>query len=180
MLTASDSENDLPVFFFPRLASKQDSHGFLYAWYSMKQFLPDAAVKKIILDYAHDAMPYYQYCIKHGITPFIGMNNKQGHPPFYKEDFTINSNGGLVCSQGHTMRRDGTEKAKGRTKFKCPKISFSGGKTVCISESPCSDAIYGRIVHLVMKVMIRRSVTKNGKWNLIPELLQSVVTNVRK
>ncbi len=26
------------------------------------------------------------------------------------------------------MRRDGTESAKGRTKFKCPKISFAGGK----------------------------------------------------
>ena len=42
MLTASDSENDLPVFPFLGPASRHDSHGFLYAWYSMKQFLPPA------------------------------------------------------------------------------------------------------------------------------------------
>lgn len=49
------------------------------------------------------------------------------------------------------MRRDGTESAKGRTKFKCPKISFSGGNVTCTCENPCSDAKYGRTVHLVMK-----------------------------
>lgn len=151
MLTASDSENDLPVFPFLGPASRHDSHGFLYAWYSMKQFLPDVVVKKIILDSAHDAMPYYQYCMEHGITPFIDLNSSRGRPPVYKEDFTINSDGVPVCPQGYTMRRDGTEKAKGRTKFKCPKISFDGGKPVCTCESPCSDAKYGRTVHLVMK-----------------------------
>lgn len=46
--------------------------------------------------------------------------------------------------------RDGTESAKGRTKFKCPKISFAGGKPTCICENPCSDAKYGKTVHLVM------------------------------
>ena len=117
----------------------------------MKQFLPDAAVKKIILDSAHDAMPYYVYCMEHGITPFIDLNSKRGRPPVYKDDFTINPDGIPVCPQGHTMRRDGTEKSKGRTKFKCPKISFAGGNPVCTCASPCSDAKYGRTVHLVMK-----------------------------
>lgn len=107
--------------------------------------------KRIILDSAHDAMPYYQYCMEHGITPFIDLNSSRGRPPVYKEDFTINSDGVPVCPQGYTMRRDGTEKAKGRTKFKYPKISFDGGKPVCTCESPCSDAKYGRTVHLVMK-----------------------------
>ncbi len=36
------------------------------------------------------------------------------------------------------------------TKFKCPKISFAGGKPSCTCENPCSDAKYGRTVHLVM------------------------------
>ena len=64
MLTASDSENDLPVFPFLSPASRHDSHGFLYNWFSMKQMLPEAVVKKLLLDYAHDAMPYYDYCKK--------------------------------------------------------------------------------------------------------------------
>lgn len=47
-------------------------------------------------------MPYYQYCHKEGITPFIGLNGK-------------------------------------------------GGRIQCNCGSPCSDAKYGRTVHLVMK-----------------------------
>lgn len=150
MLTASDSTNDLPVFPFLNPASRHDSLGFLYAWFSMKQFLPDAVVHKLLLDSAHDAMPYYEYCREHDIVPFIDLNDKCGRPPVYKDDFTINSNGVPVCREGHTMRRDGTESAKGRTKFKCPKISFAGGEVTCTCENPCSDAKYGRTVHLVL------------------------------
>ena len=83
MLTASDSENDLPVFPFLNPASRHDSHGFLYNWFSLKQMLPDAVVKKLILDSAHDAMPYYDYCKANGITPFIDLNWKCGRPPVY-------------------------------------------------------------------------------------------------
>jgi hypothetical protein len=76
MLTASDSANDLPVFPFLGPASRHDSHGFLYNWFSMKLFLPEANVTKLILDSAHDAMPYYDYCKANGITPFIDLNWK--------------------------------------------------------------------------------------------------------
>ena len=44
MLIASDSENDLPVFPFLGPAFRHDSIGFLYNWFSMKQFLPEALV----------------------------------------------------------------------------------------------------------------------------------------
>ncbi len=64
MLTASDSENDLPVFPFLSPASRHDSHVFLYNWFSMKKMLPEANVTKLLLDSAHDAMPYYDYCKK--------------------------------------------------------------------------------------------------------------------
>ena len=150
MLTAPDSENDLPVFPFLSPASRHDSFGFLYNWYSMMQFLPEANVDKLLLDSAHDAMAYYEYCRDNGITPFIDLNGKGGRPPVYKDDFTINDDGVPICREGHTMRRDGTESIKGRTKFKCPKISFAGGSPLCTCENPCSDAKYGRTVHLVM------------------------------
>lgn len=151
MLTASDSENDLPVFPFLGPASRHDSIGFLYCWFSMKKFLPEAKVRKLLLDSAHDAMPYYEYCRDHGIVPFIDLNADRGRPPIYKGDFTINNDGVPVCREGHAMRRDGTESAKGRTKFKCPKISFASGRITCTCENPCSTAKYGRTVHLVMK-----------------------------
>ena len=43
------------------------------------------------------------------------------------------------------------EVAKGRMKFKCPKISYAGGGISCTCEKPCSNAKYGRTVHLVLK-----------------------------
>lgn len=70
MLTASDSVNDLPVFPFLSPASRHDPHVFLYNWFSMKQMLPEAVVKKLILDSAHDAMPYYEYCKANSDYPF--------------------------------------------------------------------------------------------------------------
>ena len=112
MLTASDSESDLPVF--PLLGPA-----------------------------------YYKYCRDHGIQPFIDLNDKCGRPPVYKDDFTIGNDGVPICKEGFRMRRDGTETSKGRTKFKCPKISFAGGSPACTCEHPCSDAAYGRTVHLV-------------------------------
>jgi hypothetical protein len=42
-------------------ASMHDSHGFLNTFFRMKSFLPDFHVEKLLLDSAHDAMPYYQY-----------------------------------------------------------------------------------------------------------------------
>lgn len=146
-----DSQSDLPVFPHFSCASKHDSHGFLHAFFRMKSFLPDYTVSKVLLDSAHDAMPYYQYFKRENITPFIDLNGKGGRPPVYKNDFTIDKDGVPICPSGCRMRRDGVEVAKGRMKFKCPKISHKNGCTSCTCETPCSDAKYGRTVHLVMK-----------------------------
>lgn len=150
MLTASDSENDLPVFSFLSPASRHDSHGILYNWFSMKQMLPNAVVKKLILDSAHDAMPYYDYCKTTGITPFIDLNWKCGRPPIYKDDISINSDGIPLCPSGHAMKHAAVEPKKGRVKYRCSKISYKGGSPDCTCDNPCSDAKYGRNVHLVL------------------------------
>lgn len=68
-----------------------------------------------------------------------------------KDDFTIDEYAVPVCPSRHHMRRDGVEVAKGWMKFKCPKISRKNGRISCTCETPCSDAKYGRTVHLVMK-----------------------------
>ena len=102
-------------------------------------------------DSAHDAMPYYQYFKRENITPFINLNGKGGRPPIYKNDFTIDKDDVPICPSGYRMHRDGIEIAKGRMKFKCPKISYAGGGISCTCETPCSNAKYGRTVHLVLK-----------------------------
>lgn len=78
MLTASDSENDLPVSPFLRLASRHDSIRFLYSGFSMKLFLPEAKATKLLPDSAHGAMPYYEYCHDHRIVSFIDLNADRG------------------------------------------------------------------------------------------------------
>ena len=146
-----DSGCGLPVFPHYSCASTHDSHGFLQAFFRMRAFLPDYKVSKVLLDSAHDSMAYYQFFQRENITPFIDLNKKRGRPLIYKNDFTIGTDGVPLCPAGHRMRRDGIETAKGRMKFKCPKISRSGGCRTCTCETPCSNARYGRTVHLVLK-----------------------------
>lgn len=148
MLVASDSESDLPVFPLLNPASRHDSHGFLHTFFRMKNFLPDFNVTKLLLDSAHDAMPIYKYCKHNHITPFIDLNEKRGIKVPYKNDFTIGKDGVPVCKEGFRMRHDGTEPSKYRIKFRCP---FFNRKHGCSCEHPCSDAKYGRTVHLAMK-----------------------------
>lgn len=148
MLVAANSESDLPVFPLLNPASKHDSHGFLETWFRMKAFLPDLHVSKWLLDSAHDAMPYYIYCRRNHIQPFIDLNVKRGIKVKYKNDFTIGEDGVPVCKAGRKMRHDGSEPSKKRLKFRCPLASRKYG---CSCTQPCSDSRYGRTVHLAMK-----------------------------
>ena len=148
MMVASDSESDLPVFPLLHPASMHDSHGFIHAFFRMKNFLPDFHVKKLLLDSAHDAMPYYLYCKRKGIQTFIDLNENRGIREKYKDDFTIGKDGVPVCKAGRKMNHDGVEISKWRVKFRCPLASRKYG---CSCENPCSDSKYGRTVHLAMK-----------------------------
>lgn len=144
----TDSKTDLPIFPLLAPASRHDSHGFLYNFFTMKNCLPDFNVDKLLLDAAHDAMPIFEYCKREGITPFIDLNEKRGIQLLYKNDFTIGKDGVPICKAGLKMRHDGVEKKKYRIKFRCPLFNRTHG---CSCETPCSTAKYGRTVHLAMK-----------------------------
>lgn len=133
MIVASDSDSDLPVFPLLNPASKHDSHGFLEIYFRMKSFLPDFHVNKWLLDSAHDAMPYYLYCRKNGISPFIDLNEKRGIKVKYKDDFTIGKDGVPVCLAGLKMNHDGTEPSKARIKYRCPLASRKKWLFLCPS-----------------------------------------------
>lgn len=148
ILVASDSESDLPVLPLLNPASKHDSLGFLHTFFRMKNFIPDYNVVKLLLDSAHDAMPYYEYCKRKSITPFIDLNWSRGKDLIYKDDFSIGKDGIPVCKAGLKMNHDGIEKKKYRAKFRCPLANRKDG---CSCEHPCSDSKYGRTVHVAMK-----------------------------
>ena len=148
LLTDAASGKDLPLFPMLGPASRHDSHGFLYTWFTAKQFLPDFHVTKLLLDSAHDAMPIYEYCKRENIIPFIDLNEKRGIKVKYKDDFTIGKDGVPICKAGLKMHHDGVEKKKYRVKFRCPLANRKHG---CSCDTPCSDSKYGRTVHLAMK-----------------------------
>ena len=127
MLVASDSESDLPVFPLLSPASTHDSHGFLHCFFRMKCFLSGYHVTKLLLDSAHDAMPYYEYCRRAHITPFIDLNEKRGIKLPYKNDFTIGKDGVPVCREGRRMNHDGSEPSKHRIKYRCSLASRKYG-----------------------------------------------------
>lgn len=122
---------------------------------NMHEFLDISISKGLIhkdsLAIAGDGAPIR----RENITPFIDLNGKGGRPPAYKDDFTIDTDGIPICKAGCRMRRDGVEKAKGRSKFKCPKMNRIDGCLICTCRNPCSDAKYGRNVHLVVKDNLR-------------------------
>ena len=93
-------------------------------------------------------MPYYLYCKRNGIVPFIDLNEKRGIKLPYKNYFTIGKDGVPVCKEGHRMNHDSSAPSKFRLKFRCPLTSR---KTSCSCPPPCSKSKYGRTVHLAMK-----------------------------
>ena len=147
MFVASDSENDLPVFPLLERASRHDMLNFLHSFFTMKTWLPEYRVTKLLLDAAHDADAVYRYCQDAGIQPFIDLNPGNTGNFIYKDTFTIDDNGVPVCNLGLRMKPDGVEPNRNRCKWRCPKANKSG----CYCETPCSDSPYGRVVHTPTK-----------------------------
>ena len=147
MFVASDSENDLPVFPLLERASRHDMLSFLHSFFTIKTWLPQYRVTKLLLDAAHDADAVYRYCQEAGIQPFIDLNPGNTGNFIYKDTFTIDDDGVPVCKLGLRMKPDGVEPNRNRCKWRCPKA----GKSGCHCETPCSDSPYGRVVHTPTK-----------------------------
>jgi hypothetical protein len=145
MYVASDSVNDLPVFPLLERASRHDMLSFLHSFFTMKAYLPGFNIEKLLLDAAHDSIALYDYCKRKGITPFIDLNPGNTGNLKYKDDFTIDEDGVPICKIGLRMRRDGNEPAKHRAKYRCPLANRKRG---CFCGTPCSDAKYGRTMHI--------------------------------
>ncbi|WWR17796.1 hypothetical protein V1226_14750 [Lachnospiraceae bacterium JLR.KK009] len=145
MYVASDSHSDLPVFPILERASRHDMLSFLHSFFTMKAYLPQLRIEKLLLDSAHDAYAVYEYCKRKNISPFIDLNPGHTGHFTYKDDFTIDDDGVPVCKLGLRMHKDGYEAARYRAKYRCPK---SNRKCGCFCEQPCSPAKYGRTVHI--------------------------------
>ena len=148
MFVASDSHSDLPVFPMLERASRHDMLSFLHSFFSMKAYLPEFHLEKLLLDSAMDAIPVYDCCKKKNITPFIDLKKTNNGNYKYKDTFTIDPDGVPRCKLGLRMHHDGYEIKKNRCKYRCPKATRKKG---CFCETPCSPAKYGRTVHTQLK-----------------------------
>ena len=148
MMTAADSDNDLPVFPLLNRASMHDSFGLCYAYHAMKAFLKEANVTEILLDSAHDVMAIYQFCQRNSISAIIDLNERGGVNFKYKDTYTIEKDGVPKCQAGLKMIRDGYEKNRMRYKFRCPNVYHCDG---IHCEHTCSDSPYGLVVHVPTK-----------------------------
>lgn len=142
MFVASDSFNDLPVFPMLERGSRHDMLSFLHSFFTMKTWLPEYKVAKLLLDSAHDADAVYRYCNQQGISHFIDINKGNTGNRIYKDTFTLNENGVPICKKGLKMHSNGIEHTRKRHKYRCSIISNGG---VC--DTPCSDSTYGRVVY---------------------------------
>ena len=77
-------------------------------------------------------------CYYHGYDLYMLVDSQSDLPVFPH----------FCCASKHDSH--GFLHAFFRMKFKCPKISHKNGCISCTCETPCSDARYGRTVHLVM------------------------------
>ena len=148
MLTAADSDNDLPVFPLLNRASMHDSFGLCYTYHAMKAFLKEANVTEALLDSAHDVMAIYRFCQKNSISAIIDLNERGGISFKYKNSYTIDDAGVPMCQAGLKMIRDGYEKSRMRYKFRCPNCYHDDG---IHCEFTCSDSPYGLVVHVATK-----------------------------
>ena len=148
MFVAADSENVLPVFPMLERASRHDMLSFLHTFFSMKSYLPEFHIKKLLLDSAHDSYPLYDYCKANDIAPFIDLNPSHSGHYTYKNDFTIGDDGVPVCQMDLCMHHDDVEKSRHREKYRCPLANQKNG---CKCPNPCSNSKYGRTVHLQQK-----------------------------
>lgn len=64
MYVASDSHSDLPIFPLLERASRHDMLSFLHSFFTMKAYLPEFRIEKLLLDSAHDAYAVYEYCCR--------------------------------------------------------------------------------------------------------------------
>ena len=89
MYVASDSHSDLPIFPLLERASRHDMLSFLHSFFTMKAYLPEFSIEKLLLDSAHDAYAVYQYCRRENITPFIDLNPGHTGHFTYKDAFPL-------------------------------------------------------------------------------------------
>lgn len=166
MLSATDSQYDLPLY--PKLqpASRHDSVSLVISSVEFQQRFTLGKIEKMLLDAAHDAQAIYEMLDKQGIEPFIDLNERGKKSSDTSTDIKISPKGIPICPQGLEMKPNGYDNARERQKWRCPLAN--GTANSC--KNPCSKAKYGRTYHTYPKCDLRlfpKTLRSSKQWKLI-------------
>ncbi len=166
MISACDSEYDLPLY--PRLqpASRHDSVSFVTGSIEFAQRFTLGTTNRFLLDAAHDAEAIYELLEHQGIEPFIDLNSRTKKNFSSEGDIKISAKGIPICPIGKEMKPNGYDKSQNRQKWRCPY----GAKVITSCKKPCSNAKYGRTFHTFSKDNLRlfpKTPRSSEKWKLV-------------
>ena len=166
MLSACDSQYDLPLY--PRLqpASRHDAVSMVVSTVEFKQRFTLGTVDKMLLDAAHDAEAIYLLLKHQNVEPFIDLNNRSKKNTKTDRDIQISPKGIPICPIGLEMRLNGYDNAQNRQKWRCPLVC--GIKNSCTKL--CSSAKYGRTFHTHPKDNLRlypKTARSSDKWKMV-------------
>ena len=150
---------DLPVFIAQRVASQHDALTLMSAFSHMADVNPALLPDYFCHDSAADAAHIFQLLRHRGTVPIIDWNPRHADRdnPYagYKVNGgpkdadgnpleRLNERGVPVCAIGDEMCRDGYDRSKMTTKYRCPVAR--GRRKSCPYWGVCTRSPYGRVV----------------------------------
>lgn len=149
---------DLPLFVAQRAASQHDALTAVSATAHMLDVDPALRPAHFCHDSAADAAHPCQYMRHVGVVPVVDWNPRlTGRDPYARHPVAsaivdgggrplerLNERGVPVCAAGHEMRRDGYDRSKMATKYRCPYAV--GAVDSCDRWGVCTKSPYGRVV----------------------------------
>ena len=120
-------------------------------------------------DSASDAFDIYEYLRHKNTIPIIDWNKRKNNPTNpYAEYEHLNEHGVPVCTNGVEMSRDGYDRSKMATKYRCPLKT--GKIKSCPYAEECSKSDYGRVVKVYDKTNLKLFgpvMYRSEQWNAI-------------
>ena len=117
MYVVADFYSNLPVFPLLERASRHDILSFLHSFFTMKTYLPEFRIEKLLLDSVLRCLCYLRI-LRPGIDHAFHRPESRSTGHFtYKDDFTIDDDCVPICKLGLHMHKDGYEASKHRAKY---------------------------------------------------------------
>lgn len=136
---------DLPIFITLEKASQHDALTTITSVARLLDLYPEIHPRFACYDSASDSTAIYQYLRYKNIIPVIDLNRRKKDNP-YSSFESLDENGIPVCRNNIQMARNGYDRTRMRTKYRCPLAM--GRIDSCPFKGQCSQSPYGRVVYV--------------------------------